>query len=234
MRRLATLAFVIAVAIVAAALAFAAQSPHALRAAILAAGRAQTAVHWVQKARDPGSQLTLTSDVSKHVGTQKLTLKAGNHTAHLTIKLLVDTAYVEGDVPGLVVLQGLTPTQAQKYANQWISVPKDDKDFSHMAAGLTVSSILEGLIPGTHLTSVSRKRHGKQVVGVRAVSGKGKKKVIFVLYAPATGKPLPLELDESAPAHAGVSDKTTFSKWNESLTVNAPDSSTPITTVRKS
>ncbi|HEY2353657.1 MAG TPA: hypothetical protein VGH79_01995 [Gaiellaceae bacterium] len=234
MRRVVILALVSAVAVAVAAVAVAAQSPRALKASILAAGRAQQSVHWVMKAKNPGSLFTFVTDAGSDQGSQTLTLKDGTSSAHLTVELVDETAYVEGDEAGLVFFQGLTDSEAQMYAGQWISIPKDDTDYASTAAGLTLSSSLHTFWPSAHLALVSRKLNGKPVVGVSGTNGKGQNKVNAVVYAPAHGKKLPLELRLTSPSNKHFSNTFVFSNWNETVTVTAPDSSTPISTVRGS
>ena len=78
-----------------------------------------------------------------------------------------------------------------------------------------------------------RRVHGVRVIGVRGISGSGKKKTGTVLVTRAKGKPLPLEVDTVVPGK-NLIDRTTLGKWNEHVTVTAPSSSTPIATVRRS
>lgn len=231
MRRVGTLALVSAVAVGAAATAFAALSPKALRASILTAARSQKSVHWVQRNVFGSALLTFTTDAAATEGIQHATLKVGKTTAHLTILVVDQTAYVQGDARALQDLQGLTKAQATQYAGQWISVPKGDQDFSGTAAAVTLPSLVNLLAPHGKLATFSGKLRGKKVIGVRATSGTGKKKELDVLVAPAHGKPLPLEDDIFVPRQASIS-RMVLSRWNESVTVQAPSSSTPIATVR--
>jgi hypothetical protein len=233
MKRIVAVVAVFAISGGAIAVAYASQSPRALRTAILHAARAQQSVHWVQKSRYPHSVVTIVSDVAATEGSQQVTMKAGKTAARLKVELVDQTAYVKGNVDGLVLLQGLTQSQAQAYVNQWISIPKGDEAYAGAVYGLTLPSIVGSLSPHGHLSIVSAKRHGKAVVGVRGILGKGKKKEDDVLYAPARGKKLPLEQDQSDAGY-GFSARTVLSNWNEAVSVTAPASSTPIATVRGS
>jgi hypothetical protein len=233
MKRVVVASAVFAISGAVIAVAYASQSPRALRATILQAARAQQSVHWVEKSRYPDSVFTFVSDVGGTQGSQEITMKMGTDTGQLTVELVDKTAYIEGDVNGLVDIAGLTQSQAEAYANQWISIPKGDEAYAGAAGALTLSSLVRTLSRNGHLSIVSAKRHGRAVVGVRSVLGKGKKKDVIVLYAPARGKKLPLEQDESAPGY-GYSGRTVLSNWNEAVSVTAPATSTPIATVRNS
>ena len=173
----------------------------------------------------------MSADVATADGRQHVSFKVGQETGQVTILVLDDMAYVEGDTNGLELLLGLTKSQASKYAGQWISIPKADKDYNRVAAAVTLGSFVQEITPHGHLAAFKGKLHGTRVIGVRGTSGTGKKKSLQVLAARAQGKPLPLEEDEFAPGRQYIS-RTAMTKWNESVQVQAPSSSTPISTVR--
>jgi hypothetical protein len=214
-----------------AAAAFASLSPRALRASIVDAAQAQQSVHYVAKQVVGNSLTTLTGDVQTTDGIQHVTIKVGKKTAHFTIVVIDETLYVQGDDLGLQLGVGLTKTQASTYAGQWISIPKGDKLYAGEAAFVTLGSVIQLITPHGRLAAFKVKRHGVHMVGVRGISGRGKKKELQVLLAPAHGKPLPVEEDEVTPGQEYISH-TALSKWNEPVQVEAPSSSTPIATVR--
>lgn len=222
--------FVAAAAITGAA-AYAAQSPKALRASILHAAMAQHSVHYATREVAGNALLKITADVAAADGRQHVSFKAGKQTGQITILVLDNTAYVTGDTNGLELLQGLTTSEASKYAGQWISIPKGDKSYSRTAAAVTLGSFLQESTPHGHLSGFKAKLHGTRVIGVRGISGSGNKKRLQVLTARARGKPLPLEEDEFAPGREYISH-TAMTKWSESVQIQAPASSTPIATVR--
>jgi len=229
--RVGVLLLLLSVAVATAAVAYAAQSPRALRASILRVAKVQHSVHYATREIDGNGLLKISADVAAVDGRQHVSFKVGKETGQITILVLDDMAYVEGDTNGLELLQGLTKPQASKYAGQWISIPKADKDYSRTAAAVTLGSFLQEITPHGRLAVFKGKLHGTRVIGVRGTSGTGKKKRHQVLVARARGKPLPLEEDEFAPAREYIS-RTGMTKWNESVQVQAPSSSTPISTVR--
>ncbi|HKD95507.1 MAG TPA: hypothetical protein VKB43_12435 [Gaiellaceae bacterium] len=231
MRGVALLVCVAAAAIAAVGVARAAQSPRAVRASIVNAARAQQSVHYKTSQIIGNGLLTLTGDVEAADGTQHVSLKVGKKTAHLAIVVSDQTAYVQGDAAGLQALQGLTKTQASTYAGQWISIPKGDKDYDETAADVTLGSLIQLSTPRGHLVARSRKFHGKRLVAVIGITGKGKKKEVQVLAAPRKGKRLPVEEDELSPGQEYISH-TVFGRWNEAVQVPVPASSVPISTVR--
>jgi hypothetical protein len=233
MRRVAVvLLLAAAAAAVAAATAYAVVSPKAVRASIVDAAKAQHSVHYATKQVIGNSLTTLTGDVEAGEGIQHISVKLGQKTGRLTILVLDRVAYLRANAYGLQ-LQGLTNTQASKYAGEWISIPKGDKLYGPTAEDVTLGSVIQIIEPHGRLSVAFKKAHGRRVVAVGGVSGKGKKKQLHVLVAPARGKRLPLEEDEFVPGQEFVSH-TALSKWNEPVEVHAPAGSTPISTVRQS
>jgi hypothetical protein len=230
-RRAALILLVVVVAAGTALAAVAGVSAKALRASIINTGKAQRSVHYVTTQAVGNSLASYTGDVEAADGIQHVTLKLGKKTAHFTIVVIDQTVYLQADDLGLQVQLGLTKTQASTYAGQWISIPKGDKFYAGEAAFVTLGSVMRIITPHGRLAAFKVKHHGIRMVGVRGISGTGKKKEVQVLLAPAHGKRLPLEEDELTPGAAYISH-TVLSKWNESVQVQAPASSTPIATVR--
>ena len=164
-------------------------------------------------------------------GVQHVTFVAGKQKGHAQIVVTSGTAYVEGTAFGLELSIGLTKAQAAKYAGKWIAIPKGDKLYAPTAGGDTVGSLVQAMSPHGKLSVVSLKVRRKREVGVRGIFGTGKTKTATVLITGAKGKPLPLEEDVVTPGKNFI-DHTTFSKWNEGVTVTAPENSIPISTVR--
>jgi hypothetical protein len=228
--RIGVLVLVAATAAVAAAVALAAQSPRAVRNSIVAAARSEHSVHWKGTDLVGGARATTAADVTADEGVQQVTFHLGTATAHVTIRVIDHTAYVDGDALGLRLNLHLTSAQASQYAGRWISIPKTDKLYAGTAQADTLGSLITSIAPHGRLKAFSAKRHGVRVVGVQAVHGSGKKKTLQVLAAMARGKRLPIEEDEVTPGLQSISS-TTLSRWNEPVSVTAPANAVPIATV---
>src|SRR4029077_20552238 len=100
-RRVGVLMLVLSVAVVTAAVAYAAQSPTALRASILRVAQAQHSVHYATHEVDGNALLKISADVAAADGRQHVSFKVGKVTGQVTILVLDDMAYVEGDANGL-------------------------------------------------------------------------------------------------------------------------------------
>ena len=231
MSRIVTLVLVMAVAVATAAVALAAASPKAFRASVVRAALAQKSVRWVEHDYAGNVVVTSSADVNANSGTQYLTVKIGTQSGTIHIIFINGIAYVQGEALGLAVNLGLTNAQATQYAGKWISIAKGDKAYVATADGLTLASLVHDVTPHGTLELVKKKLHGKRVFALEALGGTEQARVFHVLVAPGRGKQLPIEASSVDPARA-LFTHTDFSKWNESVNVHAPASSTPIATVR--
>jgi hypothetical protein len=239
-KRVGGLLIVVGVACGACVAAFASQSPRALQASILDTARAQKSVHYVYTSSDhtyPFARQAFVGDAGATSGFELVTYKDSlSAPSHLYTEVVDRTVYAKGDVSGLLNLLlrgGLDRPQARKYAGQWISIPEGDKAYAPNVAALTMRPLVRGLASHGNLSTRSSTLHGKPVVDVHAVTGKGKQRWTFDLYAPANGKKLPLESDLRI-ANTKSLDRIVLSKWDERLRLTAPAKSVPISTVRAS
>jgi hypothetical protein len=108
-----------------ASVAYATLSAKALRASILATARAQSSVHYVSHDHYRHARFPFTGDVGASEGRQVAKLHS-KETGTVTVLVVDDPAYVQGDVNGLEIMAGLTAAEATQYAGQWISIPKGD------------------------------------------------------------------------------------------------------------
>lgn len=233
MRRIAIVVLVSAGLATTAAVALASTSPKALRASIVAAVRAQRSVHWSATEVIGPVAITTGTDAARTGGVQHVTLAVGTLRAHARIIVTGGVAYVRGDALGLQMNLGVTAAQGKKYAGRWISIPKFDSSYTETAAGDTMGSIVHELAVRGRLSLLHGKLRGMRVIGVRGISGSGTKQTVEVVFTRAHGKRLPIEEDTLAPGKHAIGH-TAFSKWNETVKVQAPASSTPIAAVRAS
>lgn len=232
MKRITLLALVLAVASgVIAAVAVAAASPKVFRSSVIRAALAQKSLRWVEHDYAGHVVVTSSADVNANSGTQFLTVQNGKQSGTIHIVFVNGIAYVQGEAFGLAVNLGLTSAQATQYAGEWISVTKGDKAYAATADGLTLASIVHDITPHGSLELVKKSLHGKRVLALEGLSGPQQARVFHVLVAPPRGKQLPIEASSIDPARA-LFTHTDFSKWNESVNVQAPSGATPIATVR--
>jgi hypothetical protein len=227
--RVATFLVVLGAAAAAAAVALAAQSPNALRAAIFSAARAQHSVHYVARTSVSGVSVTTVGDVAAKRGIQHITFRGNGRSGRATVLVLPGPAYMRGDEVALQGFFGLTASQAGRYTHVWISIPRGNGAYAEIAAAVTLGSFLDEIYPQTKLVRVSGAVGGRRVIGVRGLARHEGQRFVETLYARAQGRRLPvLETDAGA---SGFRSRTTIGPWNGTVHVRAPANPVPISRV---
>lgn len=184
-----------------------------------------------------GVAVTITGDVTATEGTQTIDYARGTATGKVIVELIGREAYFKGDAVALRGFMGLSAAQSAANAGRWISVVPSDSAFAATAAALTVGSVIDQIGLSAPLsrggeTSIS----GQRVLEIRgALSGpsaapgpKGKS----TLAVSASGAALPVRFGGSQTTSAGsFTEALVLSRWNEPVTVRAPSSSTPLSTI---
>lgn len=228
MRRVATLLSAGVVAIAVAAGASAAQSPQALRSAILAAGATQHSVHYVSVETHRTVRIRMVSDVAASSGIQRISFEHGSKSGRMTVLVVNRTAYIRGDDFTLQNYMGLSKSEASRYGNRWIAISHTSSGYADVSAGVTLPSVLHTLYPKGKPTRVTGSAQGRKAIGVRVVGHATGLRYTETLWANAGGKPLPLEEDVTAKS---TSTRIGFSRWNEPVHVTAPAHAVPISKV---
>jgi hypothetical protein len=228
--RVGALVLVGAAAAVTAAVAFAAQSPKQLRAAMLRAASMHHSVHYVSTSSVPGRAIRMVSDVGRARGIQRITVTSHGRSGPATVLVVGRTAYIRGDAFTLHNYFPLTRAQAGSYAGKWISIPSTSGAYSIVAADATFASFLADLLPSKNLAVVRATIAGRKSVGVRGTVRQTGLTLVEIVYAPAAGAPLPSEEKAFPARHTGTS-LTRMSRWNEPVHVTAPADAVPISTV---
>ena len=193
--------------------------------------RLRRSVHWTEAiGLDLVGGVVSTADVNADSGTEQVSINTLPWTGgKVRILLVNDVAYVKGNPWGLRYRLNLTKAQAKRYAGQWISLPRGDRLSAGVADGLTLASIIHYVTPQGHLKLLRAKSHGRRLLVVQALRSGGSFTSSLSSYAKGNRLPLGWTFFNGY----GNSDEGSFSKWNESMNVQAPASSTPIATVRR-
>jgi hypothetical protein len=231
--RVAALIFVVAVAAGIAAVAFAAQSPKALRTAIFAAARHERSVHYVEAGAAKGLTQRIVGDVAATRGIQRVSFTLNGKKGRFTVLVVHRIAYLRGNAPTLAGYFGFTAAQAAQFQGQWISVPPSSKKYTDLAASVTLPSFLHDIYPGGRLSLVTSKIGGRARTGVRGTNREPGVKFMEAIFPKSSAPLLPEEVADIEPAK-GFIDATKISGWNESVSVQAPAGAVPISTVQAS
>lgn len=213
---------VLAAAAGAAVQAGAAQSPKALRAAILAAARTKRSVHYTTTGGRGNVRERMVADVAAGRGIQRIAFTKAGRTGHVTVEVVNRNAYIRGDAFTLHDYMGFADAQAARYAGRWIALSHTSRGYATVAAAVTFSSFLAELQPkGKAVRIVSGTAGGKKVVGVRSSTDQHGVRLVTTLFARPGAVPLPAEEKEVVPGK-NASSVAAMSRWNEPVHVTAP------------
>jgi hypothetical protein len=155
-------------------------------------------------------------------GTQQLSVNGGQVQEAV---LLGGVAYFKDDTPLLMDL-GLSRQKASKLANRWVSVPKGDKLYSTLAAGMTVAGVLEGALPSGRLSfGRSAKVRGVDEVSVDGDLPLGDGKGSATVWVSLGDNPAVVQTWDKFQGGAGP--MATFAKWGVAARVDVPSSAIP-------
>jgi hypothetical protein len=215
----------------AAAVAFAAQSPKALRASILSAASAQHSVHYVTTDVGP-ARLRMVADVARDHGIQRIAFTKGVRTGHVTVIVAHRTVYLRGDAFTMKNYMGFSSSQASRYQGRWISMAHTWSGYKTVSAAVTLGSFLHELGPKGPLVRISGHVDGRAVTGVRGGEVIQGVHVSEILYA-ARGTLLPVLVNDVAKSR-GYSSRTVMTSWGEPVRVQIPAKSVPVSVVVRS
>ena len=174
-------------------------------------------------------RVAIVGDAGVVQGIQHITYRKGGKTGHVIVIVSSNSAYIRGDAFTLVNYMGFRATSAAKYAGVWVLIPHTDRDYSTVAAGVTLPSAIAELTVSKPLSTVPDTTiHGQRLIGVKGkLPASSGLTVTATLYAQATGKPMPVE--ETA-TQANIRLTVTLTNWNETVHVTPPTAAAPIAT----
>jgi hypothetical protein len=216
-------------AAVAAAALTASPTPQAFRTAVHAAANAQRSVHYASVTNTAQGGLSIIGDAGRTQGIQRITFRKSARAGHVTVIVSARRAYIRGDAFTLTNFMGFKPRAAAKYANTWIVIAPGSGAYTAVAAAVTLASNVSEIGPHGTLSPVrTTTLSGLRVHAVRGTGTVQGKRIVDVLYARATGAPLPVA--EITTQGANLS-RTTFGPWNAPVHVSVPAHAVPIAKV---
>jgi hypothetical protein len=175
---------------------------------------------------NPNASVTIVTDAGSSVGIQRVTFTQGGASGHEIVEVAGREAYFSGDSFTLENFNGFSAAAAARYAGTWLEVSPSDSAFTGLTSAVTMSTIPSQIVlPKPEMLKGESTVSGLRVKAVRGVISTHSGKETGVLYVRSAGSPLPVKLTSSL-VHGGHGSDA-FSKWNEAVTVTAPQSSIP-------
>jgi hypothetical protein len=186
----------------------------------------ETSVHVKVSTHTGTTTASVVADIGKTSGRE--TYVSGDET--FTIEVTPTFAYLSGSEAGLIKLMDLTVDEQKKVGVQAIAMKKGSSAYSTFESNLT-SGTLAHLLPGATGTTLLPKRDastgGYQLSWNDAATSKSPASTTVITIS-AGKKSLPIK--EAVTSSEGKSE-TTFSRWGEAVTVQAPSSTVAYATV---
>jgi hypothetical protein len=189
----------------------------ALLSAMLVAVHAQHSVHYVSTTMSGTTKVVIVADVAKTTGTQRITFTQNGRTGHVEVRVVSDTAYFRGDAFALQTFMGVPAANAQRYAGDWVRVPRTAKQYASVAADVTLPSFASTLAINGTATKIKG--------GIAITTNTGGVKLFLA--------PNHLPTRETGKGTGGTLAMTA-GRWNEPVHVAAPSKTVPVRVVFRS
>ena len=207
-----------------AAVAIAAAPTSVRYAAVLAAMQSQRSVHYIATESAGPIHVTYVGDIGATQGIQRVIFSARGRTGQVTEVVSNHRAWIRGDAFALSQFLTFPDSIATKYAGRWVNVPSSD--YAGVAEDVTLGSAIDTLKLKSPMAAVPARRIGGQsVIGIRGRSSSASVTTDEILYARATGLPLPVAEIGTGQAETNVA----FSRWNEAVRVTVPKRAVTLT-----
>ncbi len=208
---------------------FATQSGRQIIDAAMAAAKTHGSATSTSATTTSGEKYSSVTNSSTTSGEQ--TLRIGQ--AESVVRVVNGVVYIKDD---LAAIQAQFGVSVPKDANQWISIPSTNSNYSRFNSGILLASMLSEIAPAGGLTTTKAEvvRH-TLVVGVRGKPNihLGLASGTETLYVAATGAHLPVELVATDVVQGQRQTFViTFSNWGNNFHVTKPPTSISISAAK--
>ena len=177
-------------------------------------------VHYASSSTESKQTLQESGNAGPASASQTVLLGKGS----ISILVIGDISYVQGNVNGLEELAGLSSSQAAAAAGQWIEFSTDNAAFAPVVEGVRSTDLAKELALKSPLSlgHVS-KLNGVAVDAIDGTQAIGKKSEHVVLYVRAEGTHVPVEEDSvNAKGQHTDAEHIVYSRWGEQVRPEAP------------
>jgi hypothetical protein len=177
-------------------------------------------VHYDSTSTQAKVTLVESGDAGPASARQSVTMGKGS----IDILVIGGLSYVKGNAVGLENLAGLSSSQANVAAGQWIAFSTDNTAFTPVVQGVRSTDLTKELALKAPLSlGHSRTLDGQAVDAIEGTQTFGKKSEHVVLYVRANGTHVPVEEDSVNTKGQRTEDEhITYSKWGEQVRPVAP------------
>jgi hypothetical protein len=175
-------------------------------------------VHETTYANGLGHKFSMVNDIGATQGRQVIV----SDGAHAQVLVLDGDAFLYGDDRAIADYFGISTTDPQKYANQWLELTPTSSDYPTVSAAVTLESDFAHLaMPGPLKEGgiETIKGHKVRPISAHIPATEQTPASIATLYITTSGKILPFEYRVVG---KGVTSITSWSHWGHKVTLTLP------------
>jgi hypothetical protein len=223
-------------------------SPAEANSKVFAAALASGSVHYESVASGTSGgtsvRVTQSGDAGRGEGVQYMTSSEGDSE----VVVIGSKAYMRADATMLENLFGYNVGEAAPYVNRWIAFSQSDPLYGAVSGGVTIGSIWgdpsespsdqlpqhpDSVSDLSTLSGIPQQSVGYSLHGTsQAASYSGTEMIAFSANEPHLPSLLTEHLSGTTKQGSSTeSDRVTFSQWGEPVTVQAPSTSVPYSTL---
>lgn len=175
-------------------------------------------VHESINATESGHSFSMDNDIGSTEGRQVIV----SDGAHGKVLVIDGDAYLYGNDKAIANYFGISTSDPQKYANQWLELKPSSPDYSTVSDAVTLASDFDHVVMSGTLTEgkiVTIKGHKVRPISGRVPATSETPAANATLYVTTSGKILPIEY---LVVSKGIRSTTTWSDWGRRVTLIAP------------
>ncbi len=177
-------------------------------------------VHYASTSSQAKVTLSVSGDAGPASGSQRVTMATGS----ISILVIGDLTYLQGNASGLESLAGFGAAQAARAAGQWIRFATTNAAFAPVVAGVRSGDVAQELaLKGPLSLGRARTLDGYAVDAIEGTQTLNRHTVHVVLYVRARGRHVPVEEDSvGTKGQLTAEVHVAYSKWGERVRPEAP------------
>jgi hypothetical protein len=203
------------------------ESPSGLASQVILNAKNELSVRVVSSETTGAQKISIVTDAGRLGGVQRVTLRRQGATSTGTAELIDNIIYVKGDTTFLEHFMDLPKATSDQLSNLWFYIKSGGAEYDQVAQGLTIASGMSEVALQKKVRSLGTKMVDRtkvtELVGLAPPVGTANRETMFVS---TSRRPLPVEVVQS---ESGRPVTITFSRWNENISLSAPDAKFQLT-----
>jgi len=197
-------------------------TPDGLATTVVLNAKSELSVRVDSSATVGAKKISIETDAGRLDGVQKITVRQTGATNTVTAELIDNVIYVKGDATILESYMGLSTATSARLSNHWFYIKATNAQYIEVAQGMTIASGMSEVTLQKKVTSLGTKYVDGAKVTVLAGTSVPDSGPAYreTMYVSTSTKPLPVKVVQTL---KGETVTIRFSKWDENISLSAPD-----------